>query len=232
MKKLIFLMLLAFPVFGLTVSWDASVSPDVTGYRLHWGAESRNYTSSIDVGNVLQYKLDNELDVNQLIYIAATAYDQAGNESSYSSEVFWQGGALDSIWYYDSQIFVQVNTPLAGSWTLKIKIDDYEFILTSDGDFGSHLHPVINDWTVCEYDFTLYNSSGETAYTRSGTIEIPATGDYDNDGEIRIYDFIEFDRSYRNPDRYRNSFDFNRDGRINLTDFVEFAKRYGKEKSE
>lgn len=70
----------------VTLAWDASTSSQVTGYKLYYGTQSRVYTTTVDVGNVLEYKLTSAPDTGP-IYFAATAYDANGNESDYSTEL-------------------------------------------------------------------------------------------------------------------------------------------------
>ena len=69
----------------VTLAWNANDEPDLAGYRIHWGDQSGNYTSQVDVGNVTEYKIENLPDGTY--FFAATAYDDSGNESGYSNEV-------------------------------------------------------------------------------------------------------------------------------------------------
>ena len=69
-----------------TLSWDASTSPDVIGYKMYYGTASGNYSENIDVGNVTSYTVSSLID-GQTYYFAAKAYDSTGNESGYSNEV-------------------------------------------------------------------------------------------------------------------------------------------------
>jgi hypothetical protein len=70
-----------------TLTWDPPVvSTDVTGYMLHYGTASGVYSQAIDVGNTTSCAVGNLID-GQTYYFAATAYNQAGNQSVYSNEV-------------------------------------------------------------------------------------------------------------------------------------------------
>lgn len=103
MKKLLFVLFFVV-VFGIstvfaasevTLEWDASITPDVTGYKVYYktGSSGEPYDgtgaaggdSPIDVGNVTTYKLHNLIDGTT--YFAVTAYDAKDNESGYSNEV-------------------------------------------------------------------------------------------------------------------------------------------------
>ncbi len=81
------LFILVFAVSGqaatVTLAWDASSG--ATGYKLYYGTATKNYTTTIDVKNVLTYTIPNLPD-GSTYYFAATAYD-ASSESDYSTEV-------------------------------------------------------------------------------------------------------------------------------------------------
>jgi hypothetical protein len=64
------------------VNWDTSA--DATGYRLHYGTESGNYTEQIDVGNSTSHLLTNLVDCSRY-YPVVTAYNDAGS-SGFSGE--------------------------------------------------------------------------------------------------------------------------------------------------
>jgi hypothetical protein len=70
----------------LTVAWDPNNDAGTAGYKIHYGTQSRNYTSTIDVGNATQHVVPN-LQAGAVYFFAATAYDENGNESDYSTEL-------------------------------------------------------------------------------------------------------------------------------------------------
>ena len=91
MRKLF--LILAMLLFSLpalagtiSISWTASASTTVTGYKVYVGTSSRTYTAPpIVIGNVLNYRITNL--ANGTYYIAVTAYDASGNESDFSNEL-------------------------------------------------------------------------------------------------------------------------------------------------
>jgi hypothetical protein len=85
---------LAFPA-DVTLQWDANTEPDLKGYKIYYGTAARNYSHSVDVGNVTMYLL-NGLSEGQTYYIAVTAYDSDNNESGYSNEVIYVVPAVDT----------------------------------------------------------------------------------------------------------------------------------------
>ncbi len=70
----------------LNLAWDPNTESDVAGYKVYYGTASRAYTSSADVGNKTSYTLAGLPDGTDY-YVALTAYNTAGTESNYSTEV-------------------------------------------------------------------------------------------------------------------------------------------------
>jgi hypothetical protein len=79
----------------LTVAWDAV--PGATGYRLHYGAASRHYTATVDVGPTTTAALSG-LDPAAPSYIAVTAYNDVGAESHCSNEVLFNPAHPTVVW--------------------------------------------------------------------------------------------------------------------------------------
>ena len=73
--------------YGITVLWDRNPEPEVAGYRVYVGTNSRSYTLVIDAGNNIFCTF--EPIPNAVNYIAVTAYDVEGLESVFSAEVTW-----------------------------------------------------------------------------------------------------------------------------------------------
>ena len=75
---------------SITLAWDASVPSalsDVAGYKIYYGTQSGNYTyPPIDVGNVTSYTINN-LDKDEIYYLAVNAYASSGEESEFSTEL-------------------------------------------------------------------------------------------------------------------------------------------------
>ena len=71
---------------AVKVSWDPNKESDLSGYKIYYGTQSRQYTQVIDVGNVTEYRINN-LEGGKVYYFVVTAYDTAGNESAPSEEV-------------------------------------------------------------------------------------------------------------------------------------------------
>lgn len=70
----------------IMLAWDQNPEQDIAGYKIHYGLESDNYATTIDVGNYTTCVLS-DLETGQTYYFAATAYNTAGEESDYSNEI-------------------------------------------------------------------------------------------------------------------------------------------------
>lgn len=91
------------------LSWDPNPEPDIAGYRIHYGTNSRVYPTILDVGNVTCTVVTNLTECT-LYYFAATAYNTSALESDLSEEVSL---------YTDHCILLTVATAtnLNGPWT-------------------------------------------------------------------------------------------------------------------
>ncbi len=139
----------------LVLAWDAA--PGATGYIIHYGSASRNYTATVDVGNTTMPSLS-ALDPAKVYYMAVTAYDDAGNESDFSNEILYQPAHPTVIWtvnaggpkYTDGQGIIyrgntQFSTGYAYTTTAAIAgtTDDPLYQSERYGDF-SYAIPVAN----------------------------------------------------------------------------------------
>jgi hypothetical protein len=71
----------------LTLAWDASVDPDLSGYKVYVGTSSGAYgVSVVDVGNLTTCTITG-LQPGTLYYVAVTGYNQGGTEGGFSDEV-------------------------------------------------------------------------------------------------------------------------------------------------
>ncbi len=77
---------------NLNLAWDPSGS-DVAGYKIYSGTASRDYSSSVDVGNQTSYTLTG-LEDGRTYYLAVTAYNTSGVESEYSNEITNDGAQV------------------------------------------------------------------------------------------------------------------------------------------
>ncbi len=70
----------------VSMGWDAVTGSGLAGYKVHYGTASKNYSSVADAGMQTTYTMTG-LAAGTTYYFAATSYNSAGTESSYSNEV-------------------------------------------------------------------------------------------------------------------------------------------------
>ena len=85
----------------ITVQWDPNSEPDLAGYKLYYGFNSRDYLYRIDVKSE---NISLFTDKYRTYYFAVTAYDTANNESSYSVEVALEADIEPINEYYDGDV--------------------------------------------------------------------------------------------------------------------------------
>ena len=70
----------------LTLSWEASTSTNFATYSIYYGTNSGSYTQVVSAGQATQTKITG-LTPGTTYFLAATATDDAGLESAYSTEI-------------------------------------------------------------------------------------------------------------------------------------------------
>ena len=73
---------------NVTLTWDASPSASVAGYRVYYGTNSRAYGFVTNAGLGQTQRV--ALPCPGRWFFAATAYDAIGLESDFSNEVQWE----------------------------------------------------------------------------------------------------------------------------------------------
>ena len=82
--------------------WSPNSEPNLGGYNIYIGIESRQYTNQKDagspglIGGSVVAAVDN-LVPGKTYFFAATAYDTDGFESDYSQEVVWTALAKETL---------------------------------------------------------------------------------------------------------------------------------------
>jgi hypothetical protein len=95
----------------VTLAWNQSADPAVAGYNIYYGGASGDYTNTINAGNATNAPVSG-LVAGLTYYFAATAYDDVGDESVFSSEV--------SYTVPEALPIVQIRAAPAGMFTLLV----------------------------------------------------------------------------------------------------------------
>ena len=140
------LALLFWPLWSadasVNLSWNASVTPNVTGYRLYYGRASGAYDTVIDVGMSTTASVDGSLTVGATYFFAATAYNDFG-ESDYSNEASALIAPADT-----TPPTVQITSPGNGS-TVPRKSSVSIIVNASDDRGVTSVSITVNGQTLC-----------------------------------------------------------------------------------
>jgi hypothetical protein len=71
---------------AVTLAWDPNPEADVAGYIISYGTSSRQYTTSVDVGDTTTFVFA-QPDPTKVYFLAVQAYNDAGLRSPFSNEV-------------------------------------------------------------------------------------------------------------------------------------------------
>ena len=74
---------------GVTLAWNPSTDPTVTGYKLYYGGATQSYTNMVAVGSTTNATISGLLPGGEYFF-AATAIDGVGLESAFSNEISYQ----------------------------------------------------------------------------------------------------------------------------------------------
>lgn len=69
----------------VTISWQSPQDPNIAGYYVYHGSQSRNYPEKVWVGNTLAYNFTNVASGDH--FYSVTTVSSTGTESGYSTEV-------------------------------------------------------------------------------------------------------------------------------------------------
>jgi hypothetical protein len=76
----------------VTLAWDPSTDPNVTGFKVFYGTSSHSYQFNNDAGKNTTFTVSNLRD-GATYYFVVTAYNSSGIESQFSNEVSGVAGA-------------------------------------------------------------------------------------------------------------------------------------------
>jgi PKD repeat protein len=169
-----------------TTNANGTALNDLAGYKVYHGANSRQYTASVDIGNVASYTLSG-LTGGQRYYITVTAKDTSGNESVFSNEVNIVPSDTPPA---GTPVATFTATPTLGSAPLQVAFTDASTTpsgsLTSwtwafgvSGATSTSRNPTYTYQTPGTYtvSLTVRNSSGATnTMTKTGFVTVHRTG--------------------------------------------------------
>ena len=106
---------------SVTLAWNPSVTPGVTGYNLYYGTSSHSYSASVAAGSATNATVSG-LTAGTTYFFAVTAYDSFGIESDFSVETNYvpvaSGNTPPVISIINDQVTVQDNSAGPISFTV------------------------------------------------------------------------------------------------------------------
>lgn len=186
----------------LTLAWDASPSPSVTGYYLYVGTTPGAGTRKIDVGNSLSAMID-ALVVGKTYYISVSAHDAAGIESPRSNEVqralpfgdFDFDGKADILWRNtttgSNQLWQMNGLTRTGVLTMTSVGSGWNIVATGDADgdgktdlFWRNADGRNRVWLM---DGAVHASTIVLPTLADTNWEIIGSGDFNGDGSADLF---------------------------------------------
>jgi hypothetical protein len=183
----------------VTLAWDRSTDPSVTGYTLYWGNLPGSHPNSLNVGNVTQKDLSGLTD-GMPYYFVVRAYNSSGMLSAESMEVSRRvgvpmsvGGDLDGDFKSDITVF----RPSTGQWITAKSSSSYatwsatqwgmsgDVPVAGDYDGDGKVDPAVFRPST-GYWFLLKSSTNYANWIINNwgtTGDVPVPGDYDGDGK-------------------------------------------------
>ena len=99
----------------VTLTWNASVTPGVTGYKVYQGGASRAYTNTVDVGNVRSNTVS--LARGATYFFAVTSYVPGPLESDFSNEVSYTATNKPAAPTLTLTVDIASGPTIKGPWT-------------------------------------------------------------------------------------------------------------------
>jgi subtilisin-like proprotein convertase family protein len=147
---------------SVTLAWDASSTPSVSGYKVYLGPATRNYTNSYGVGIATTFTVGGLVSPWDYFF-AATAYDTNGIESDYSNEIDWKNyTGTTNVTYTTNTVYTTNYTFVTNS-------------TTASSSLALSILPIIPPSTPRTNTFSFTNASGLTIRDNTTATPFPWT---------------------------------------------------------
>jgi hypothetical protein len=169
---------------NITIAWDANNESDLAGYIVYYGTTSGNYTNSIDVDNITHHTLT-DLQDGVTYYLAITAYDVNGYESTYSEELSHTVGVTDDNVSPDTPMLILPADDDLVALSPTLKVDEFY-----DPDFGD-VHTETEWqilWMLNKNSKCVFDMRSSTALTSINVPSLILDANKDYSWRVRFYD--------------------------------------------
>ena len=211
---------------SIKLAWDPNPESSLSGYKVHYGATSRVYAASIDVGNVTNYALN--VPQAGTYYIAVTAYDNLQNQSGYSNEVSTTIGSCAYLISPTGRTHglgaesgtINVSAGVACSWTATSNVS---WISIASGAAGAGIGAVsysVQAWSNSTSRTGTIAVAGQTFLVTQGS---PGFCDVNRDGQITSDDLQLLVYIVLGKSICPSNCDLNHDARLDVADLQTLA---------
>jgi hypothetical protein len=140
---------------SVVLSWSPSQDTNVVGYYIYYGGSSQAYTNQVNAGNATSAVITG-LTAGATYYFAATAYDDLGQESAYSSEISYPVPVTVPT--------VQIRSSSAGRFILTVSgLTGHAYDIQATPDFAT--------WTVI--GTVTVGTGGSLDFTDKNAVNFP-----------------------------------------------------------
>ena len=138
---LLALVCIHFPALAeksIALAWDASEDDSVTGYNVHYGTVSGEYTDVISVGNITTVTVSGLVE-GVTYFFVVTAFNESGLESEPSNEILYSVPATVALQMQNIQLngvqalAITATGTAPAQWTLESSEDLETWISYTNG---------------------------------------------------------------------------------------------------
>jgi hypothetical protein len=161
--------------YGLTLAWDPSSSPDVTGYRVYYGTASGVYTASVPVGASASVTLPG-LSSGVTYFFAVTAISAGGLESDFSNEISYQRAMTEArlqiLGMTGGQLMLTVNGPVGHTYDIEATADLQKWTIIGTGTVGADGSVAFTDPNAGNYPQRFYRTVDPSSALLAARLQI------------------------------------------------------------
>jgi subtilisin family serine protease len=161
---------------AVDLTWSRNREHDLSGYKIHYGTSTGNYSQVQRVGKVSNYRLKG-LTNGVRVYVSVSAVDTSGNESGRASEV----SAVP-------RLFTRTSLRYQSGWPVLMRHDVYSSptLYDADGDGRLEVSVSAKDGRIHLLRHDGSSMRGWPISTGLASISSPALADVDGDGSVEV----------------------------------------------
>jgi len=147
---------------SVTLAWNQSTDPTVTGYNLYYGGASGTYTNMINAGNATNMTFPG-LVGGTTYYFAATTYNSSGIQSPFSGEVSYTVPILPGVQFRvtPTRLFIlTVTGPIGHTYNIQATLDFITWTVIGTVTVGASGSSSFTDTNAASFSRRFYRTQG------------------------------------------------------------------------